>query len=72
MGNPLAQLQDYILRKLWPPGPPALEVQPIPEDLKARVENEERELRSELVRAQTEAVRLRIIQEADSHEGGSE
>jgi hypothetical protein len=50
-----------IRNKMWPPAPEAPEVKPISEEERRRVESTENQLRAELVRAQTEAMRFRIL-----------
>lgn len=62
----MRRLMDLVIsvgRRIWPPAPMPPPVEPIPEDVKRRVNQEEATVRAELVRAQSEALRFRVIAE---------
>jgi hypothetical protein len=48
-------------RRIFLPPPQPPQVEPIPEDVKRRVNQEEATVRAELVRAQSEALRFRVM-----------
>jgi hypothetical protein len=52
---------QVIREALWPHAPQGRPVHPIPEEEKRRVLELERSLRAELVRAQTDALRYRMM-----------
>jgi hypothetical protein len=50
-------------RRLWPSTPTEKEVEPISEDVKKKVTEDEQLLRAELVRVQSEARRFKLMSE---------
>lgn len=53
-------------RRIFLAPPTPTEVEPIPEDVKRRVNQQEAEVRAELVRAQSEALRFRVRAESQT------
>lgn len=60
----VAQVFSYIGQRIWPPIPPGPPLKPMDEE-KRQANRAEAEVRAELVRAQTEAMRFRALTSQD-------